>query len=305
MGSLISAVTPVYNGEQFIERCYWTLVNQTWTDWEWVVADDGSNDGTLDRLEAIAERDARVRVITYQPNRGRGFARTRTLEAARGDWVALWDADDLYMPERLARIDEARRAGFDYYSSPAVVMDQQMRFRGVRQPSARLHPLEHDLVIHAATAARTELLREIGYDPNLKTVGQIGEDAAVVFRLSICHRGFRDPKPMMINQIGHEVFLRKSIHSNSIQIRELARMRDEGVLPMSPVACRRLLRRQRRKLAMLRVLRCAPGLYVTAMRRRQRGAPSPEHALDEGTAAFVREVRDRFPVRSAAAAAGA
>ena len=105
---LVSVVTPVYNGERMISRCYWSLCKQTWTDWEWVVVDDGSTDGTCDVLRRIADSDDRVRVVSYTPNRGRGYARTASLREVKADWTVLWDADDLYMPHRLARIDAAR-----------------------------------------------------------------------------------------------------------------------------------------------------------------------------------------------------
>ncbi len=99
---VFSVITPVYNGEAFVDRCYRCLALQTFTDWEWVVVDDGSTDHTAELVRRIA--DPRVRLTSYQPNRGRGHARLQALEASRGDWMVVWDVDDLHYPDRLARI---------------------------------------------------------------------------------------------------------------------------------------------------------------------------------------------------------
>src|SRR5215212_1938752 len=117
MDPLISVMTVVYNGRAFVERCYRNLLAQTFSSWEWVVVNDGSSDGTSEVLEDIRRREPRMRLISYPDNRGRGHARTLALEQARASWVAVWDVDDFYFPNRLDRVDAARREGFDYYSS--------------------------------------------------------------------------------------------------------------------------------------------------------------------------------------------
>jgi len=108
-----SVITPIFNGEDFVHRCYSLLSMQTFTDWEWVVVDDGSTDKTADLVRQID--DERVRFITYMPNRGRGYARTRALEAACGEWMVVWDVDDLYFPDRLEKINKARLEGYDFF----------------------------------------------------------------------------------------------------------------------------------------------------------------------------------------------
>ena len=60
---LISVVTPVYNGENFVQSAYDCLCRQTYPDWEWVVVDDGSTDGTARRLETLASGDERIKQI--------------------------------------------------------------------------------------------------------------------------------------------------------------------------------------------------------------------------------------------------
>jgi cellulose synthase/poly-beta-1,6-N-acetylglucosamine synthase-like glycosyltransferase len=69
-----SVMTPVYNGEAFFRRCFGVLREQTISDWEWVVVDDGSTDQTAEIVRSID--DDRIRFISYPENQGRGYART-------------------------------------------------------------------------------------------------------------------------------------------------------------------------------------------------------------------------------------
>jgi glycosyltransferase involved in cell wall biosynthesis len=74
---------------------------QTWPDWEMVVVDDGSTDGTRDLLREVAGRDARLRLVE-QPPAGVAAAANVGMAAARGEFIARMDADDVAHPERLA-----------------------------------------------------------------------------------------------------------------------------------------------------------------------------------------------------------
>jgi glycosyltransferase involved in cell wall biosynthesis len=98
---LVSVVIPAYNAERFIAEAVGSALAQTWPNVEAVVVDDGSSDGTLDALEAYGT-DERVRVIS-QDNAGPSAARNRGIEAARGEFIAFLDADDLWLPEKLER----------------------------------------------------------------------------------------------------------------------------------------------------------------------------------------------------------
>ena len=60
----LSVITPVYNGADFVERCYENLLKQSFTNWEWVIVDDGSTDGTAQIVQGI--KDPRVRLFSYK-----------------------------------------------------------------------------------------------------------------------------------------------------------------------------------------------------------------------------------------------
>lgn len=292
--NLLSVITPVYNGESMIERSYWCLCSQSVLDWEWVVVDDGSTDRSHEILHRISQKDERVRVITYKQNRGRGYARTKLLENARSDWVALWDIDDFYMPDRLERVNIARGNGAEYYTSHSIVLDLSLNVIGIRGRGYALKPISTPIIIHAATAARKDLLISIGYNPDLETVGQIGEDAAVVYQLSLNAKGYIDPDPTFIHVFGNEVFLRKSVHSNRVQIRVLREMWNRGQLPVSVGMYRQMIRRRATRLMMLNMLQVAPPMYNWISTRRRKSAVEHSLELQPFRAQYIQTIRDRF-----------
>src|SRR5690348_12279144 len=63
MNPLVSVLTPVYNGEQYLEECIQSVLRQTYTNWEYIIADNMSTDRTLEIAETFATRDSRIRVI--------------------------------------------------------------------------------------------------------------------------------------------------------------------------------------------------------------------------------------------------
>jgi glycosyltransferase involved in cell wall biosynthesis len=97
----ISVVVPLYNKAAYIERTLESIRRQTWTDFEVIVVDDGSTDGS--GTIAANFGDARFRVVT-QKNAGPGAARNRGIAEARGDLIAFLDADDSWETEFLAGI---------------------------------------------------------------------------------------------------------------------------------------------------------------------------------------------------------
>lgn len=97
----VSVIIPTYNRAAFIGAAIESVLNQTFSDFELIVVDDGSTDET----EAVASRflDDRRFIYLPQDNRGRSAARNRALACARGAYIAFLDSDDTYLPEKLAQ----------------------------------------------------------------------------------------------------------------------------------------------------------------------------------------------------------
>ena len=99
----LTVVVPVYNVEDWVDRCLESLAAQDFGDFEVVCVNDGSTDGSRARLAAWEGRDPRVRVID-QANRGLSAARNAGIDAARGDYVCFLDSDDRLFPQACGRI---------------------------------------------------------------------------------------------------------------------------------------------------------------------------------------------------------
>lgn len=95
---LVSIIMPVYNGEQYLRQAIDSALAQSYPQWELVVVDDGSSDGTAAIVQAYT--DARVR-YTFQENRGQAAALNRGLELAQGEFITTLDADDWLSPHSL------------------------------------------------------------------------------------------------------------------------------------------------------------------------------------------------------------
>lgn len=113
----VTVIIPAFNASRYIAAAIGSVRDGSEPDVEILVADDASTDDTVACVAAIAARDDQVRLIPSAVNAGPGAARNRALAEARGDWVAVLDADDQYHPDRLrSLLDLAQRFGADLVS---------------------------------------------------------------------------------------------------------------------------------------------------------------------------------------------
>ena len=89
----VSIIIPVYNTEQYLSRCIDSILGQSFTDFELLLIDDGSTDGSAKICDAYAEKDSRIRVL-HKENGGVSSARNLGLNEAKGEWVVFVDSDD-------------------------------------------------------------------------------------------------------------------------------------------------------------------------------------------------------------------
>lgn len=103
MSPLISIITPNYNCARFIAQTIESVLAQTYTNWEMLIVDDCSTDGSYEIAQEYAEKDSRIKVFRNEKNSGAAISRNRAIEASSGEYVAFLDSDDLWLPEKLEK----------------------------------------------------------------------------------------------------------------------------------------------------------------------------------------------------------
>jgi len=103
---LITVIIPIYNVEAYLERCIRSVLEQSYQNFELILVDDGSKDGSGKIVDEMAETDSRI-VSIHQKNQGVAAARNTGLEHSRGRYAAFLDGDDWYHPDFLQKMEAA------------------------------------------------------------------------------------------------------------------------------------------------------------------------------------------------------
>ncbi|HUN53802.1 MAG TPA: glycosyltransferase family 2 protein [Smithella sp.] len=262
----LSVITPVYNGADFVERCYENLLRQSFANWEWVVVDDGSTDDTAEIVRKIT--DARVRLFSCKSNKGRGYARNLAIRESLGDWIVIWDVDDLNFPERLEIIETARLQDYEFFCSYAVVVNNDMKIKGTRgfhEPSGCLPKG----FVHPTLALKKEIAQSIQYKIT-SGVGGPAEDAKILWILPLKYRGLWFEDALTIYQEERDINLRKTIDTNIAHLQTLNELRREGIFKSGktyyPTVVKYFI-----KIFILSIMRIYPKIYLRSIDLRDYG----------------------------------
>ena len=95
----VSIITPCYNSSKFLQQTIDSVLNQTFTDWEWLITDDKSTDHSVEIINKV--KDERIKLTVAEKNGGAGHARNLSLEQASGRFITFLDADDFWDPNFL------------------------------------------------------------------------------------------------------------------------------------------------------------------------------------------------------------
>lgn len=98
---MISIIVPVYNAEKYLHKCIQSVINQTYSDWELILVDDGSSDGSSEICDRYAERYNNISVI-HITNNGVSNARNVGIDNAHGEWITFLDSDDWLSSDYIA-----------------------------------------------------------------------------------------------------------------------------------------------------------------------------------------------------------
>ena len=120
----VSIIVPVYDVENYLQKCIDSILAQTFTDFELILVDDGSPDNCPALCDAAAAKDARIRVL-HQKNGGLSAARNAGLDVARGEWIGFVDSDDYIAPEMYETLYKAvQSTGADLALCDYVKVDE-------------------------------------------------------------------------------------------------------------------------------------------------------------------------------------
>ncbi|TYS12945.1 glycosyltransferase family 2 protein [Rossellomorea vietnamensis] len=100
---LISVITPAYNSQDYIESTIESVKAQTYKNWEMVIVDDCSSDGTREILKREADADPRIKIHFLDENSGAAVARNTAINESEGRFIAFLDGDDQWLPEKLEK----------------------------------------------------------------------------------------------------------------------------------------------------------------------------------------------------------
>ena len=231
---------PFHNADPHLLDTLRSIFAQTFKDWELVLVDDGSTDSSLAIARSLT--DPRVRVISDGTRRGLAARLNQIVAAARGQYLARMDADDLIHPQRLEKQVEllTRRPDIDAAGCSLLVFDDRRGVTGWR-PMPEEHaaicadPRYGFRLVHATVLARTEWLRRFSYNPE----NQYCEDLELWLS---CYRGSRFanlPEPLYYYREFESFALEKYARAKASLVSFLWRRRREFGRGRTAAACLR------------------------------------------------------------------
>ena len=190
-----SIVVPVYNTEKLLGDCVGSVLAQTYTDWELLLVDDGSTDGSGTLADSFAKLDGRIHAY-HQENTGQFFARRAGIDRAVGDYVLFLDSDDTFTDDCLEKVEAAlrRQAADIVMFAGKIIKDGQESGGYIGRISAEACSVQtdwlkekliasHDLNSLATKAFRRALFEDDHHDYAAFRGGHCGEDKAQLLYL--------------------------------------------------------------------------------------------------------------------------
>jgi len=228
---LISVIIPTFNRRDFLVAAVDSVVSQTFGDFELIVVDDGSTDGTGDVMARYADRV----IYVVQENRGVSAARNHGIDLARGEYISFLDSDDLWMPTKL----EKQVKFFQGHPSAQVCYTDELWIRRGRQVNPRKRHAKHSGWIYAhclplciispsSVCLRREVLDTVGYfDPELP----VCEDYDLWLRVAARYPVHFIAERLIVKRGGHpDQLSHRSWGNDRYRVRALVKMLENGIL---------------------------------------------------------------------------
>jgi len=176
----VSVVIPVYNGARYLAQAIQSVLDQTYKNFELIIVDDGSTDHTREVVCSFIEKEQLPIRYIFQNNGGEALARNTGIAAAKGDYLAFIDADDMWMPNKLEQevslLEESKGIGLVFTSYRAcigekvtdeVVSVDRQKLDGNLLSFEEL--LKRSFIAPSAIVVRKEIMQQVGpFDSSFK-----------------------------------------------------------------------------------------------------------------------------------------
>ena len=217
----ISVMMAVYNAERFLKDSIESILNQTFSDFEFIILDDHSTDNSYEIINEYAKRDNRILVLSNEKNLGIAESRTKSIKYAKGKYIAIADADDISVPTRLEKqlkyLEKHKECGvvggfiqlFDSETGKII------GYRKYYEDDVRIRKriFIYSPIAQPASMIRKEVFDYIGfYNPEYPPV----EDLDIWFRLGTKYK-FANIQEVLINY---------RVHRNSATIKNMQRVKN-------------------------------------------------------------------------------
>ncbi len=262
-----SVIIPVYNRPKLVRRAIESVLNQTRPADELIVVDDGSTDATPDVLARFIPD---IKLIS-QPNRGVSAARNTGIRAARGNWIALLDSDDEWLPDKL----EGDEAFIRRYPQYRLFQSEEIWIRNGRRVNPKAKHQKYGgyifrqslplcIISPSAAVMERSLLEETGlFDESFP----VSEDYELWLRITSKYPVGLDKRTGILKYGGHEGQLSTDEHMNFYRIRALEKIWAGGTL------------NREQTVWLLRELIAKLTIWINGARKRGRTAASEERRL--------------------------
>ena len=218
----VSVIAAVHNGAAFLEASIRSILDQSFTDFEFLIVDDGSTDDSPALLDRFATEDTRIRVF-HRENAGLTVSLGIALKEARGVYIARQDDDDISLPDRLRRQKEF----LDAHPSVAVIgcryktIDPSGKIVGhsnvpMGNASIKRALLTHNVIAHSGAMFHRQKVLDIGgYDPQYRTA----QDYDLWCRAAL-HHDLGNLKDVLLHRRRHGAQIGATLSASQIQNRD-------------------------------------------------------------------------------------
>ncbi|EOG1815092.1 TPA: glycosyltransferase [Enterobacter hormaechei subsp. steigerwaltii] len=187
-GDLISVIMPSYNSADTISASIESILSQSYQNWELLITDDGSTDGTLEILSAYAEKDSRIKFFSNSKNSGAAVSRNNSIKHSKGAFLAFLDSDDIWLKNKLQKqlsfMNVTQNNDFSFTSYSLIDENGKHLGKTVDMQGDGLSFSYHDMLRKKATlGCSTVMLRKSSFEDISMPLIRTGQDYALWLKL--------------------------------------------------------------------------------------------------------------------------